>query len=216
MIMLSALFASRLTEEKKVNRVNIESVIVPKSVKNIGNRAFYGCSNLKKIVISSPSVKIGNLILKKCTALEDVIFESESYFYKDKLLFGKKGKELLCCCGDVDEVDIPNGVEKICDYAFSDSNISIITLPDSMKSIGWGAFYSCQYLKRITIPIGLTAINQDAFAYCKNLKRIDLHEDFKRFSDGIFYKSHDITIYAPAGSYAEKYAKKNNIPFVAE
>jgi hypothetical protein len=33
----------------------------------------------------------------------------------------------------------------------------------------------------------------------------------------LFFASRDtVTVYAPAGSYAETYAQKHNIPFVAE
>jgi hypothetical protein len=48
-------------------------------------------------------------------------------------------------------------------------------------------------LKNIFIPSSVTAIGAEAFLGCFN-----------------------VTIHAPVGSYAEQYAKENNIPFVAE
>ena len=68
-----------------------------------------------------------------------------------------------------------------------------VTIPDGVTSIGDSAFEGCSNLTSITIPDGVTSIWYSAFWGCENL-----------------------TIHAPAGSYAEQYAKENNIPFVVE
>ena len=54
-------------------------------------------------------------------------------------------------------------------------------------------FYDCKKLKKISIPASVSQIGARAFDGCEKL-----------------------TVYAPVGSYAEQYAKENNIPFVAE
>ena len=68
-----------------------------------------------------------------------------------------------------------------------------IQIPNGTKFIGIAEFKGCKRLKTITIPDSVTRIGENAFNDCPNL-----------------------TIHAPAGSYAEKYAKENNIPFEAE
>ena len=62
-----------------------------------------------------------------------------------------------------------------------------------MTSISYWAFNGCKMLTDIHIPSGSVKIEKTAFENCEKL-----------------------TIHAPAGSYAETYAKENNIPFVAE
>jgi len=89
---------------------------------------------------------------------------------------------------DIKYFVIENGVLK--KYKGNDAEVVI---PEGVTSIGYGAFYSCENLTTITIPDSVTSIGESAFSYCKNL-----------------------TIHAHAGSYAEKYAKKNKIKFVAE
>ena len=68
-----------------------------------------------------------------------------------------------------------------------------MTISDGATLIGDGAFDSCPALQNVFIPSSVTAIGFGVFFGCPN-----------------------ITIHAPAGSYAETYAKENNIPFVAE
>lgn len=94
----------------------------------------------------------------------------------------------------LESVVIPEGVTDIESNAFSGCpNLISVTLPTSLKTIGYKAFSECQNLTRIHIPSGVVKIGYYAFEKCEKL-----------------------TIYAPAGSYAKTYAKKNNIPFVAE
>ena len=88
---------------------------------------------------------------------------------------------------------IPDIVMLIGDFAFSVcTSLTEITIPDSVTEIGDGAFYDCTNLTAITIPDSVTSIGENAFGLCTNL-----------------------TIYGYTGSYAETYAKENDIPFVS-
>ena len=66
-------------------------------------------------------------------------------------------------------------------------------LPETIKEIGKTAFADCTSVTSIRIPASVVQIQSGTFNDCKNL-----------------------TIHAPIGSYAEQYAKENNILFVAE
>lgn len=78
------------------------------------------------------------------------------------------------------------------EYTETRKQIRSVILPDGITSIGMFAFDCCSSMESITIPASVTAITM-AFDRCSRL-----------------------TIHAPAGSYAEQYAKEHNIPFVAE
>ena len=67
-----------------------------------------------------------------------------------------------------------------------------VVIPEGVTSIEEGAF-SGSSPASVTIPDSVTSIGRQAFGFLPKL-----------------------TIHAPAGSYAEQYAKENNIPFVAE
>ena len=68
-----------------------------------------------------------------------------------------------------------------------------MVIPEHIAEIESWAFHGCVNLQSVMIHAGVTKIHKTAFAECPAL-----------------------TIHAPAGSYAETYAKENNIPFVAE
>ena len=68
-----------------------------------------------------------------------------------------------------------------------------VVIMDGIKRIGGSAFAGCVYMTDVCLPASVSEIGMDAFVDC-----------------------HKLTIHAPAGSYAETYAKENNIPFVAE
>ena len=54
---------------------NLESIIIPKSIKSIGHYAFHGCEKLKSVIFSDDSSirKIGNNAFSFCRNLESII-----------------------------------------------------------------------------------------------------------------------------------------------
>ena len=115
---------------------------------------------------------------------------------------------------EIKSVVIPEGVTKIAERAFEVcKNLSKVTIPQSVKKIEKDAFASCPRLTTIVIPEGVTEI-EEAFRDSNRLKKVFLPKSVTNIAHyAISYKT---TIYAPAGSYAESYAKENKIPFVAE
>ncbi|RHR20537.1 leucine-rich repeat domain-containing protein [Clostridium sp. AF19-22AC] len=75
-------------------------------------------------------------------------------------------------------VIIEDGITAMGSYAFYSSSLSNIIIPDSVISIGQGAFYCCSNLSTIVIPEGITVINADTFRECGNLKDIKLPVSF--------------------------------------
>ena len=71
-------------------------------------------------------------------------------------------------------------------------------------------------LEKIILPESVTSIGQNAFAFCTNLLEVTIPGSVTSIDSSAFFECPNVKIKAPAGSYAETYAKENNIPFVAE
>ena len=84
------------------------------------------------------------------------------------------GIEAFCYCEILSEINLSNNLINIGDNAFADCCISSIVIPDSVKTIGMGAFSGCRNLESIVIPEGVMRIDDGAFAYCYNLADITL------------------------------------------
>ena len=69
---------------------------------------------------------------------------------------------------------IENGITSIGNYAFWCSEAFNITIPNSVKNIGKGAFAYCKNLTNVTIPNGVTSINYYTFDFCNSLTNITI------------------------------------------
>ena len=91
-----------------------------------------------------------------------------------------------------------------------------VTIPQGVIAIGKWAFEGCAALQEIVLPSGLLSLDYKAFASCSALCTVSLPASLKEINEWSFDDCPNLTIHAPAGSYAEQYAKEHNIPFVAE
>ncbi len=72
-------------------------------------------------------------------------------------------------------VTIPDSVTSIGDYAFYwCSSLTGVTIPDSVTSIGDRAFQSCDSLTDVTIPDSVTSIGYGAFENCDSLTSVTI------------------------------------------
>lgn len=90
-----------------------------------------------------------------------------------------------------------------------------VVIPEGVTKIGKQAFAAWMNLERVTVPEGVETICAEAFWECYALQRIDLPASVKKIDKSAFLECSELTIYAPAGSYAQSYAKKNGIQFEA-
>ena len=61
---------------------------------------------------------------------------------------------------------------RIWEFAFADSGLKSVTIPDSVTHIGYAAFYGCGELTSVSIPASVTGIGSHAFSYCSDLTTI--------------------------------------------
>ena len=90
-----------------------------------------------------------------------------------------------------------------------------VVIPEGVTLIGRGAFSGCTSLTNVVIPGSVTEIGDWAFEDCAGLTSVVIPDSVTAIGEGAFSGCKKLTLHAPAGSHAEKYAKENNIPFKA-
>lgn len=96
----------------------------------------------------------------------------------------------------------------------TNTTIAKIVLPNSITSIGDGAFNGCKSLNKINIPNSATSIGMYAFQYCTSLTKVDISNVVTSIGSNAFDNCSNLKIYCEPGSYAYQYARHNGIPII--
>jgi len=129
--------------------------MIPDSVITIGDCAFGGCTRLTSVAIPNSVTKIGRWVFSGCTSLTRITVDTANpkYSSQDGVLFNKALNTLILCpYGRSGTYMIPDSVITIGDGAFGDcTRLTSVAIPDSVITIGDGAFGGCTSLTRITV-----------------------------------------------------------------
>lgn len=197
------------------------NVIIPNSIISIGELAFESCTNLTSVTIPDSVTSIGNSAFSGCTGLTAINVDSQNRKYSslDGVLFNKgKSRLIQYPIGNTrTSYTIPKSVTAIGSLAFRQcTSLTSVTIPNRVTSIDNWTFYHCTSLTSINIPNGVTNIGMYAFKGCTNLTSVTIPNSVTYIVGNAFSCCENLTIYTSSGSYAEQYAKENNIPFLIE
>ncbi len=159
--------------------IEIKTTYHRKPVTSIGVTAFIGCTSLTSINIPDSVTSIGSRAFGYCHSLTSIKVDENNKNYKsiNGNLYSKDGKTLIqyAIAKTGTSFVIPDSVTSIGEGAFSSCNfLTSVIIPDSVTSIGASAFYNCSSLTSVTIPDSVTSIGYYAFKSCRLLTSVTI------------------------------------------
>ena len=183
----------------------LTSVTIPNSVTSIKNSAFYDCSGLTSVTIGNGVTSIGNDAFKNCQALREINIEEGNETYDSRegcnAIIETASNTLISGCKTS---IIPNSVTSIGDGAFEGcTGLTSVTIPNSVTSIKNRAFYGCSGLTSIAIGSGVKSIGSEGMAGCSSLAKVYCYAENPPSNNYNSFDGtpiNDASLYVPAGS----------------
>lgn len=153
------------------------------TVTAIGNKAFESL-NVSSVFIPATVRSIGDSAFGYCKALTTVTFAEGSQLksIERAAFYGTEHAHPR-----FKEIKIPDSVETIGNGAFYDCrDLERITLPSALQTLSNSTFYDCTALSEVTFPASLKTIEKSAFSGCRNLSKVELPASLKAIQSYVF------------------------------
>ena len=168
-----------------------DKMVIPPSVTDIEEYAFYGCSSIGSVTFSEGASVADTAVqdcpnirsIENCPSYLDLTYkearsalETVSYSPGIKTAEGF-GSYDTTCAPELREVVLPEGIETIGSAAFAScTKLTSINFPSSLTTIRDSAFEGCSSLTGITeLPTSVTEVGMRAFHGCTNLHMNVVH-----------------------------------------
>lgn len=152
----------------------IESITLPLTVQAIGDKAFSGCTYLKRVQLESDASDLSQEFYDEADAfwqrwLDEVVVQ---YNPTNTL---RKVNPSAFNCRYLEEVDLPPAIERIDQGAFNGaSSLRRIGMPAKLKVLGRNALAGLPSLEDVSFGTNLVMIGSGAFQSCRSLKHVKL------------------------------------------
>lgn len=193
------------------NCVGLKSITIPNTIVSIGYEAFGGCVGLNTITMPNSLTSIGSNAFNGCSGLKSVVLSDNLVEIKSNAFEG---------CTGIIKLEIPDSVTTIGKDAFAScTGIKELKLSESLTELSERVFYNCTGISSVKIPESVTTIlNGDsslwgAFGKCTNLEKVLIPDLVVTISKGAFLDCPKLTIYGNDGMKSKEYAEANEINF---
>ena len=145
----------------------IKHLKICEGVEVISDYAFQACANLESVSIPSSIKVVGAAPFQYCTSLTTIVVDNKNPVFDSRegcnALIMTQDNSLIVGCS---ATKIPSSVKCIDKYAFMGCLAEEVAIPDGVERINFFAFSNCPNLKRIFIPASVESIEELAFDNC--------------------------------------------------
>jgi len=195
--------------------------LILQGVESIEDYAFYRCTSLTNITIPNSVTSIGQEVFSDCRRLTNITIPNS---------VTSIGSNAFRYCISLTNIVIPSSVTSIGDHAFYDceslTSINVDSNNEKYMSDN-GVLYTKDKKTLIKYPSkkdgtkyiimqGVASIGDNAFEFCSSLTSITIPDSVTSIGDDAFYKCDSLSVLCKSNSYAEQYAKENNIKYVID
>ncbi len=193
--------------------ISLESIELPDSLESLSPYAFDSCSKLKSIKIPERVWTVDPKVFNRCLSLTEIIITAEgrndytvdgALYHRTQSSDGTEAVAVLTKCPNgKTELKVGENVSRIESEAVRDCpELSAVTLPEGLESIGKYGFYNCPKLKTLTVPRSVKELGDMSVGYSFD-------------SDtSVPVKTEGFLLYCYTDSAAHMYAEKNGINYV--
>lgn len=190
----------------------VEKINFPEGLEEIGEGAFNFC-NLTNIILPDSVAKIGENVFSSNENLTKVVLSKSLTEIPERAFQHSDTKKGLV---NFTELELPDGIVTIGDYAFANNHLSKLVIPDSVKVIGANAFAQTsggRKLESLKLSSGLAEIGNSAF---KNsaLTYVTIPETLTTLKNTSFQNGKNGIVFLYANN--EKQLEKNGTTYVPE
>ena len=179
------------------NCENLSSITLSPELKHIGYAAFAYCATINPLTVPDGVKVIEDHAFYN---IKNVLYHGEAEgspwgafavngTTDGYLIFSDETKTVVVHCDAYAEgaIVVPDGVKVIEDYAFRNcTNITSVSLPNTLDSIGYAAFLNCTKLESVDFGNHLKFIETGAFSNCLSLKEVALPASLRRINSIAF------------------------------
>ena len=161
----------------------IKKLVIPESVKSLGNKMCYGAKNLEEVVLPNNITVIPDYAFDNCSSLTNINIPTSLVQIRANAFSQTALKEFIA----------PESLKEIWLYAFKDAKELRNVELKNVTEIGDMVFENCEKLESIVIPETLEEIGASVFGGCSSLQNIDLPNkplalDYNTFYGSAYYE----------------------------